>query len=239
VSEAAVLERALRELAREVEFPREPDLAAEVGRRLRAEPQPRRPVALIRRPLALGLAVLAAAVAAAFAVPQTRAAILDLLGVGGATIERVETLPPAEERGLDVPGGPVSLKQAQDETDLELRVPDGYDAVYLDRSFRGGMVSFAWRDERLVLTQFHGVATPYIEKSAGPGTNIRQVEVDDAIGYWLTGRRHVVVFADDTGNVRERRVAGNVLLWERGGVTYRLEGPRTLAQALEVVAGLD
>jgi hypothetical protein len=245
VSEA-VLERALRDLGREVEFPRAPDLAEEVGRRLRSEPEPapRKSPPLVRgrlerRPLALGLAVLAAAVGAAFAVPQTRAAILDLLGVGGATIERVETLPPAEERGLAVPGAPVSLEQAEQAADFPLRVPEGYDAVYLDRSFRGGLVSFAWRDDRLVLTQFRGEATPYIEKSAGPGTRIRQVEVDESFGYWLTGRRHVVVFADDTGNVRDRRVAGNVLLWERDGVTYRLEGARTLAQALDVVGGLE
>jgi hypothetical protein len=239
VSETAVLERALRDLGRDVEFPRAPDLADAVGRRLRAEPAPRRRPRFAGRPLALGLAVLAAAVAAAFAVPQTRAAILDLLGIGGATIERVETLPPAEERGLDVPGQPVSLEEAEQAAAFTLRAPDGYDAIYLDRSFRGGLVSFVDRDERLVLTQFRGEATPYIQKSTAPGTRIDQVEVDERIGYWLTGRRHVVVFADDSGDVRERRVAGNVLLWERDGITYRLEGARTLAQALGVVESLD
>jgi hypothetical protein len=234
-----VLERALRDLGRDVEFPREPDLVEAVGRRLRAEPSPRRRPLFAGRPLALGLAVLAVAVAAAFAVPQTRAALLDLLGVGGATIERVETLPPAEERGLDVPGRAVSLEEAEQAAAFPLRAPDDYDAVYLDRSFSGGLVSFVDRGGRFVLTQFRGESTPYIQKSAAPGTRIRQVEVDERLGYWLTGRRHVVVFADETGNVRDRRVAGNVLLWERDGVTYRLEGARTLARALDVVESLD
>lgn len=240
MSETAVLERALRDLGGDVEFPREPDLVAAVGRRLRAEPAPRRRPSFAGRPLALGLAVLAVAVAAALAVPQTRAAILDLLGIGGATIERVETLPPAEERGLDVPGRPVSLAEARRAAAFELREPEGYDAVYLDRSFRGGLVSFVDRGDGLVLTQFRGEATPYIQKSAGPGTRIEQVRVDDgSIGYWLAGRRHAVVFADDAGNVRERRAAGNVLLWEQGSITYRLEGARTLAQALAVVESLE
>lgn len=237
--EAAVLERALRELGREVEFPPEPELAAAVSRRLRAEPAPRRRFLFARRPLAVGLAVLAAALGAALAVPQTRAAILDLLGVGGATIERVETLPPAEERGLDVPGRPVSLGEAERAANFELREPERFDAVYLDRSFRGGMVSFVSRDERVVLTQFRGESTPYVQKSAGPGTRIRPVEVDGGFGYWLAGRRHVVVFSDDAGNVRERRVAGNVLLWENAGITYRLEGAPTLARALDVAGGLE
>jgi hypothetical protein len=242
VSETAVLERALRELGREVELPPEPDLAGTVARRLRAEAEPRRDAVrlpwLRRRPLALAAAVLAVALGAAFAVPQTRAAILDLLGLDGVEIERVQTLPEAPERGQQVPGGPVSLDQARAATDFELRVPDDYDAIYLDRSFEGGLVSFVSEEPRLVLTQFRGAATPYVEKSAGPGTRIEPVDVGGAIGYWLAGRRHVVVFQDASGEVRERRVAGNVLLWERGGVTYRLEGARTKTQALALANDL-
>jgi hypothetical protein len=238
-SEAAVLERALRELGREVEFPPEPDLTAEVARRLRTEPAPRRASLLARRPLAVALAVLAVALAAAFAVPQTRAAILDLFRIGGAEIERVETLPPAEERGLSVPGGPVSLDEARDAAAFDLRVPDDYDAVYLDTAFRGGMISFVDRDDRIVVTAFRGLATPFVEKSAGPGTRIRQVEIQGNVGYWLAGRRHVVVFGDEADEIRERRMAGNVLLWESGPVSYRIEGARTLAQALDIAEGLD
>jgi hypothetical protein len=241
VSDMAVLERALRELGRDVELPREPDLAGAVARRLRAEAGPARARLpwLRRRPLALAAAVLAVALGAAFAVPQTRAAILDLLGIDGAEIQRVQTLPEAPERGRRVPGGPVSLQEAREAAEFQLRVPDDYDAIYHDRSFEGGLVSFVSEDPRLVLTQFLGAATPYVEKSAAPGTRIDQVAVGEEIGYWLAGRRHVVVFQDATGRVRERRVAGNVLLWEREGITFRLEGARTKAQALALAAELE
>jgi hypothetical protein len=241
VSETAVLERALRELGREIELPATPDVAGSVARRLRGDAAPAagRLPWLRSRPLALAAAVLAVALAAGFAVPQTRAAILDLLGLDGVEIERVQTLPEAAERDLAVPGRPVSLEEARDAAGFELREPDAYDAVYLDRSFRGGLVSFVSEEPRLVLTQFLGESTPYIEKSAAPGTSIEQVAVGGDLGYWLAGNRHVVVFRDATGLVRERRVAGNVLLWERAGVTYRLEGARTKTQALAFARRLD
>src|SRR5260370_21799841 len=57
-----------------------------------------------RWPLAVAIAF--AALAAAFAVPQSRAAILDLFDFGGVTIERVDTLPTAQERPLAADLGP-------------------------------------------------------------------------------------------------------------------------------------
>jgi hypothetical protein len=41
-----------------------------------------------------------------------------------------------------------------------------------------------------------------------------------------------------TGVVR-REIAANVLIWEAGAVTYRLEGELTLEQALEIAESLQ
>ena len=68
------LERALVRLGDELAFPAAPDVSARVLARV-AEPPPRRR----RRALVLVLAVLAVAIGAAFAVPQARTAILELL----------------------------------------------------------------------------------------------------------------------------------------------------------------
>src|SRR5438105_8225808 len=76
--------------ALEIDWPGTPDFAA----RLILDPRGWRR----RAPLVLALA--AAAVAAAFAVPQSRSAILDFFGLGGVTVEHVQTLPPAEQRPL-------------------------------------------------------------------------------------------------------------------------------------------
>src|SRR5207249_3599125 len=83
------LERDLRALAAELEWPDTPALAPlELGRRRNL------------RPLVLALAVLVLALAVAFAVPPARSAILRFLHLRGVSVERVETLPPAEERPL-------------------------------------------------------------------------------------------------------------------------------------------
>src|SRR6266567_2926020 len=66
-----------------------------------------------RRRWPFAVAMVVAALAAAFAVPQSRAAILDLFDFGGVTIERVQQLPPAQERPLaDGLGAVVTEAQA-------------------------------------------------------------------------------------------------------------------------------
>src|SRR5438094_10609955 len=82
------LERELRAL--DVEWPPTPEL------RLALEPLRGRS----RRPLFAAVALALVALAAAFAVPQSRGAILRFLHLGGETIQFVDTLPPAQERPL-------------------------------------------------------------------------------------------------------------------------------------------
>jgi hypothetical protein len=233
------LEQALRELGREVVFPPTPELALVVGDRLRRERQPAPRLAFRRRTLVIALAALALAVAAAFAIPPARSAILDFFGLRGVTIERVEERPvfdPATGRSLGVP---VTLAEAARAAAFTPLVPREDDVrVTLDRRIPGGAVSFTWNARRLVLTEFRGETTPFVEKSAGPGTAIEFVPVGGRPGFWLTGERHRVVFRDARGRILESRAAGNVLLWERGELTLRLEGARTKAEALAIAGTL-
>src|SRR5437763_10465393 len=98
------LEQALRQLAAEIDWPSPP----RVHLRLVEHAQPRR-----RTRLVVVLALLAVAVGVALAVPQARSAILRFFHLGGVTIERVETLPPARERPLTAElGRPVSKAEA-------------------------------------------------------------------------------------------------------------------------------
>ena len=233
------LERDLRELGLALDFPATPQLAHSVGRLVRAQARPRPRVS--RRSLAIALAVLLAAVGALLAVPSTRSAILDLFGLDGVTIERVDTLPPAR-RAPDPVGSRVSLADAQRAVPYRILQPERpVGRVYLDRSIPGGRVSIVWPCcPRVVLSQFRGEALPFIEKSAGRGTRIEAVTVNGGFGYWLSGRPHVVVYRDARGVVREEtlRLAGNVLLWEQEGRTLRLEGQLTKQQALDLARGV-
>src|SRR4029453_9608988 len=85
------LEQRLQALGRELEYPSEPDVTEAVLARLDRRPFPWRLVVI-------AAAVLALAIGAAFAVPQARSAILRFFHLRGASVERVETLPPAVER---------------------------------------------------------------------------------------------------------------------------------------------
>src|SRR4051794_4823352 len=86
------LERTLVALGNELEYPQTPDLWPGVRERM----QRRRPL----RPAVLAVGLAAVAVAIAFAVPPARGAILRFFHLGGATVESVETLPPAQQRSL-------------------------------------------------------------------------------------------------------------------------------------------
>jgi hypothetical protein len=57
--------------------------------------------------------------------------------------------------------------------------------------------------------------------------------VDGAPGVWISGAPHVVL-----GPELPPRLAGNVLVWVRGAVTYRLEGKGLTLDAAQDVAGL-
>lgn len=220
------LEQELRALP--IEFPREPELTARVLERL----EPRR-----RRLWLVPALAAVAAVGALFAIPQTRAAILDFLRIGGEEIRRVETQPRAPERPLQL-GRAVSLDEARDAVDYQLLVPAAQADAYLDRSVPR-MVNLRWRP--YVLSQWPGEQLPFVEKQAGPRSRIVNVLVGNDPGAWVTGARHEVVYRNAQGEVLHstRRLVGNVLIWERDGITYRLEGAGTRAEALAVARNLE
>ena len=139
-------------------------------------PAPRRPLVTgLRRSLALALVLLLvlAAVTAA-AVPAVRDAVLDFLGLQGATVERRTTLPtPPPERPLDL-GRRTTLESAGEGLAFEPLVPAGLgapDGVYVGGGVAGGELSLAYlprpglpraRSTRLglLVSEFAVISTP-------------------------------------------------------------------------------
>lgn len=225
----AELETALGQLGGEVAFPPTPDLTSAIRGRLE-RPQP-----FWRRPIALVLAVVAvAAVAAAFAVPQSRSAILDWLGLRNVSVVRVEKLPTVPAGNLDL-GKQVTLDEAKHRASW-LRLPDSKpDSVWVSESIPGGKVSLLWgtpANVRLLLTEVSGRA--YIEKIISAGTEVERVKIGNA-GAWFHGP-HVVMFQDREGRFHDSqaRLAANTLVWQQGGVTLRLEGSLSKDEALRI-----
>jgi hypothetical protein len=219
------LEQELRTLAAELAWPETPALRPELGRRRDL------------RPLVVALAVLVLALGAAFAVPQARGAILRFLHLGGVTIERVEQLPPAEQRSLEAGLGPArSLAEAARIAGFEPVLPRGVSPA---RAYaRPGIIAIQLGGGRL-LSEINGGGLGIAKKFAGPQTRISGVTVDGGEpGMWLVGGPHVLFFTKPNGTPDSLtlRLAGNVLLWEHGTLTLRLEGPFTLAEAMRLAA---
>jgi hypothetical protein len=182
-------------------------------------PELRLELAPRRRRGVLVAAFAAVALAAAFAVPQSRSAILRFFHLGGVTIERVGTLPPAQERPLSA-----GLGQAVGDREAALVLngpflPSRHGTLYEQP---GGIVSTLLRGP-LLLSEFGGAQ--FLKKFAA-GTNVEWVEVAPGVqGLWLSGSPHVVFFGSSP------RLAGNVLVWATGERTFRLEGPALDKQA--------
>jgi hypothetical protein len=227
------LELQLRALGHQLELPSEPDLVSGVLDRLEG----RRPFQW-RRAAVLALALVAIAVGAAFAVPQARTAILRFFHLGGATVERVDTLPPAVERkqagGL---GRPFSRAEAERRLGFELLLPalqgEGPQRVYVIGDSVGTVVLRS-HGKRVFLSEFTSFGAQWLKKLADGGTIIDPVTVNGREGLWIKGAPHTLTYFDRNRGIQERTVLirGNVLLWLRGPLTLRLEGELTEAQAI-------
>ena len=221
----AELEHELRALAPAIDWPPTPAL----------EPRPEpRPARARLRPLWVALALLLIALAVALSVPAARSAILRVFHLGGVTVERVTTLPPARERPLQADlGVRVDARTARETLGAPMRLPklDHPPQLYQ----RGTAVSaLLARAEPVLLTEFRADSAIFKKIFAGRTTAV-PVRVGTAPGLWIAGDRHVFVPFE-----AEPRLAGNVLIWQVGAITFRLEG-RHLSKhdALALAAEID
>jgi hypothetical protein len=228
------LELQLVALGQELELPAAPDLAPGVLGKLEG----RRPFPW-RRATVLAFALAAIAVGVAFAVPQARTAILRFFHLGGATVVRVETLPPAVERkqvgGL---GAPYSPAEAEQRLGFRLMLPPfrgGPSRVYV-LGDSVGTVIVRWKGKRVLLSEFSPFGAEGLKKLADGATVVEPVTVSGRQGLWIQGAPHTLTYIDRSLGIRERTilVRGNVLLWIRGRLTLRLEGKLNRSEAIEL-----
>jgi hypothetical protein len=222
------LESELSALAAEIEWPQTPTLRPELA--------PRRRLVRPRRSVALAIAVVAVALAAAFAVPQSRGAILRLFGVGAVRVEFVDGLPAAQERPLAASLGPaVTAAVARDLLGRRpLLLPFAPAPTLHARDVIVSLL-FLHEGEPVLLSEINSARTRLLKKIALTTTRARWVRVGNDPALWIAGDRHVVIFPQAVP-----RLAGNVLVWAHGDLTLRLEGAHlTLRDALTLAETID
>ena len=237
------LERELQALSSVLEWPETPD----VSRRVVALTSEERPRPVVRRRLALALAVVLAALVAVLAVPPARTAVFDWLGIGGAQIIRVDDLPSVSATpGLEILGDSVTLDEAQERAGFPFAdPPEGERAPDQILLAPGMRVTYVWRAEdraRLLITQFPGDATEpgLVKKLVSSATQIDMLDIDGHRALWLEGGPHAVLFLSPDGNIGDDLgwLAGNTLLVENDGVTVRIEAQIDRADAIELARSL-
>jgi hypothetical protein len=242
------LEAALSDLAAAIDWPATPALAPSVAASIRAGSLPRERWLPARRGLVLGIlaALLVAGLATAIG-----------FALGGL---RITTGPPpgsalpasvVAERGFGEPVGMDQAAQSLGElllpTDPALGDPDH---VFFDS--RTQSVALTWGERPglpadrasglgIVVTQFRADIGPQtFEKVINSGTRIEPASVGGATAYWIEGGQHYFFFRGANGQVLDAniRLVGTTLMWERDGLTVRIEGAPSLADAVRIAESM-
>ncbi|WP_433362731.1 hypothetical protein ACQPZX_30840 [Actinoplanes sp. CA-142083] len=220
----------LRALGDHLDVPEAADQRAAVRARLTSAPPPAR-----RHRWRLWLiSALVAAVGATGAIAPARAAVLDLLRVAG--IEVRTTAKPTALPSSPLPSQhPAGLEEARRLAKFPVRLPTTLgtpgQVSMADQDSAGAprVVTVSYRDGKVRFDQFDGTLAVAFIKQA---TNAEWVEIAGNTGIWVAGP-HPVTYVDRAGveHTETARLAGPTLIWEAGGVTYRLEGVATMEEA--------
>ncbi|GAB3070928.1 hypothetical protein [Micromonospora schwarzwaldensis] len=234
------LERDLRDLTDWLEPAVPPDVTARVRARLAAPP---------RRRWRYWLAAVLAALLVA-ALPPGRAAVADavtgLLRFSGVVIDT--SGPPAPSTGTPSPlpaQRPVAFAEAQRQVRFPIRVPTRLGApervLVADPDGMGAhrVASLLYRGGTLRLDAFDGALDTVFHKQAA-GADVTFTHVHGNFAIWVGGP-HALAYVDRRGSVRvaTARLSAATLIWQEGGVSYRLEGDLTQGEALDVAGSLE
>lgn len=75
----------------------------------------------------------------------------------------------------------------------------------------------------------------FFRKTLGTTATVQPVDVDGAVGYWIEGAPHQLMFESGNEVLQDTlRLATNTLLWQRDGHVYRLEADIDLETAVRI-----
>ena len=242
------LEHALADLAGHLDYPMSEHAPAALRGRLIAPDHARRARALL-----IAAAVLVIMATSIVAIAPARHAVADWLGIGAVEIRQSGgPLPSATGRNpvpgatgaTPDPGVAARLAAVRRAVSFAIVTPSidsagSLTAVDLDRRVPGGLVALSYPRFTVVEIATDPLQPPPLYKLLAGETPTRPVTVQGEPGLWIAAI-HEIGYRDRKGGFATDTVrrSGPVLLWQRAGVTYRIEGLRSLAAAQAVAASL-
>lgn len=228
------LVRALTELEPDRIFPPTPALSASVASRLLADraagSRPRLPVLAIRSRrrvlvlVAVGmLAMVSLAVGARLVLGSAEIRVQPGVTPSGPPLGPDELGPPVPpDRVSATAGFPVRLPAGPDPDEAYAIETDAGTGVLLAWEAEAGSPSLAGTPWRFALMEVVSDGEPVV-KAVARFEDVVDVTVDGRPAFWIA-IPHQLLIETATG-IREFSVAGNVLIWTEGDVTFRLETP--------------
>jgi hypothetical protein len=241
------LELALAEMGGDVAFPPTPTLAGTVMARLETEraararpPFARTAIWSRRRALVVAAVGILALLALAFGAR---------LVFGGAEVRvRPGVTPSGPALGPGALGEPVSLDALRDALPFPVALPPGDppDVVHVIRTVSGPGALLAWEPE----DRYEPVAgTPWglvilqvaddeetIAKDVNRFQDLTEVEVGGLPAAWIDAPHELLLFT--ARGTESFAVRGNVLIWTRDGVTFRMETSLRLRRAVALAESI-
>jgi hypothetical protein len=207
--------------------------------------------------LAPAAATLAVILAAAFLLtPNFVDALEHLLNIPGVQIFRVPATPPVATNPSGTFSGQraASIAEASRLAGFAVREPAALgapDEIYVETSpvrvtlvyrTRQGLPATALPGIGALIVEFKGsLDAPILGKAIGPGTTLEAIPLSGGTAaYWLAGQPHQFFYRDSGGNILQDtlRLAGNTLLWDANGITYRLEAQVAREEAVRIASSL-
>jgi hypothetical protein len=252
------LERTLSDIGTRLDGPKRdmwPAVRARIDER-RAQPWWSR-LGLDRQRLAPIAATLTVILVATLVLtPSFVDALEHLLNIPGVQIDRIPNTPtpmPTTGAFASFPGQRASsIAEASRLAGFQVHEPAALgapDEIYVELTpvrvtlvyrSRQGLPATAVPGVSALIVEFKGsLDAPILGKAIGPGTTLEAVPLSNGTAaYWLAGQPHQFFYRDSTGQTQPDtlRLAGNTLLWDTGGITYRLEAQVSREEAVRIAS---
>jgi len=235
-----------------VQFPATPQLRTRVLAKIAAPPvrEMERWRARALPALATATIVLAAASGVTLAVPSSRSAVADFFGIEGSKIEILPTpaggltpTPFPTPSEIDPNAVASSLEKAALAAGFEPALPRDEDPERVYTVQYGNSTALILRYDNFDLWEIRtdGSFDGTFGKGGGPGSTIRDLNVNGLPARWVAGGPHFVRYIDAQGNIdesTERIVGRDTLIWRTEFALYRMETTLLLADAVGVAEAL-